>query len=343
MEKLIDNSKTFIIAELSANHNHDLDVALKSIQAAADAGADAIKLQTYTPDTITIDCNNKYFKISHGSLWDGRTLYDLYKEAHTPWEWHEALFNEAKKCGLICFSTPFDFTSVDFLEKLNAPAYKIASFEIFDIPLIEYVAAKGKPVIMSTGLATLPDIEEAVAACRKVGNNQIALLKCTSAYPAPVEEANLLTLSDMRQRFDCVVGLSDHTLGTTVALTSVALGGKIIEKHFILDKKLGGPDAAFSLNPAEFGLMVRQVRDVEKALGSISYKISDKVKPSLQLARSLFVVNDIKKGEAISPENIRSIRPGYGISPKYYNQVLGKSVKTNLKRGTPLNWDDINT
>jgi pseudaminic acid synthase len=341
MTNILKSNKTFIIAELSANHNQSLEVALKTIRAAADAGADAIKLQTYTADTLTIDCQNKYFKIHHGTLWDGRTLYDLYKEAHTPWDWHEALFAEAKKCGLVCFSTPFDYSAVDFLEKLNVPAYKVASFEIFDTPLIEYMARHNKPVIMSTGLATLPDIEDAVAACYKAGNKKIALLKCTSAYPAPVEEANLLTLPDMKKRFKCTVGLSDHTLGTTVALTSVALGAKIIEKHFILDKKLGGPDAAFSLSPGEFGLMVRQVREAEKAMGKVTYEVSDKARPSLQLARSLFVVKDIKKGEELTPENIRSIRPGYGISPKHYHDVMGKKTKTELKRGTPLAWDDI--
>lgn len=341
MKTLVGNKGTFIIAELSANHNQSLDIALKSIRAAADAGANAIKLQTFTPDTITIDCNNKYFQIHHGTLWDGRTLYDLYKEAYTPWEWHEELMAEAKKQGLICFSTPFDMSAVDFLEKLNVPAYKVASFEIFDTPLIEYIAKKGKPVIMSTGLATLGDIEDAIAACHKAGNKKIALLKCTSAYPAPVEEANLFTMADMKKRFKCVVGLSDHTLGTTVALTAVAMGAKIIEKHFILDKKLGGPDSSFSLTPGEFGLMVRQVREAEKAMGKVTYEVSEKARPSLQLARSLFVVKDIKKGETISPENIRSIRPGYGISPKHYHEVLGKTAKCDLKRGTPLEWKDI--
>lgn len=341
MKNLLTHSKTFIIAELSANHNQSLDVALKTVKAAADAGADAIKLQTYTADTLTIDCNNKYFKIHHGTLWDGRTLYDLYKEAYTPWDWHEALFAEAKKCGLVCFSTPFDYSAVDFLEKLNVPAYKVASFEIFDTPLIRYMARHKKPVIMSTGLATLPDIHDAVAACHAEGNKKVALLKCTSAYPAPVEEANLLTIADMKKRFNCTVGLSDHTLGTTVALTAVALGAQIIEKHFILDKKLGGPDAAFSLSPGEFGLMVRQVREAEKAMGEVTYEISAKARPSLQLARSLFVVKDIKKGEKINAENIRSIRPGYGISPKHYPQVLGKTAKTDLKRGTPLSWNDL--
>jgi len=334
-------SKVFIIAELSANHNQKLDVALQTIRAAAEAGADAIKLQTYTPDTITIDCDNEYFRINQGTIWDGQTLYNLYKQAYTPWEWHEKLFAEAQNCGLMCFSTPFDFSAVDFLEQFNPPAYKIASFEIFDTPLIAKVAKVGKPVIISTGLATLNDIEDALTVCYQQNNHQIALLKCTSSYPAPIEKANLLTIPDMKQRFGCEVGLSDHTLGITSPVVSVALGARIIEKHFILDKSIGGPDAAFSLDKEEFALMVKHVREAEKALGQVSYELDEKAQASKELGRSLFVVKDIPQGQELTPENIRSIRPGYGISPKYYYEVLGKKAKRELKRGAPLKWDDL--
>ncbi|NSW45083.1 MAG: pseudaminic acid synthase [Bacteroidales bacterium] len=334
-------SNVFIIAELSANHNHSLDVALQTIRAAAEAGADAIKLQTYTPDTITIDCDNEYFRLNHGTIWDGQTLYNLYKQAYTPWEWHEKLFAEAQNCGLLCFSTPFDFTAVDFLEQFNPPAYKIASFEISDTPLIEKAAKLGKPMIISTGLATEEDIRDAINACYRVNNHQIALLKCTSSYPAPIDKANLLTIPDMKQRFGCEVGLSDHTLGITSPVVSVALGARIIEKHFILDKSIGGPDAAFSLDKEEFALMVKHVREAEKALGQVSYELDAKAQASKELGRSLFVVKDIPQGQELTPENIRSIRPGYGISPKYYYEVLGKKAKRELKRGTPLKWEDI--
>jgi len=334
-------SKVFIIAELSANHNHKLDVALQTIRAAAEAGADAIKLQTYTPDTITIDCDNEFFRLHHGTIWDGQTLYNLYKQAYTPWEWHEKLFAEARNCGLMCFSTPFDFSAVDFLEQFNPPAYKIASFEIFDTPLISKVAQLQKPVIISTGLATIADIEDALYACYQQNNHQVALLKCTSSYPAPIEKANLLTIPDMKQRFGCEVGLSDHTLGITSPVVSVALGARIIEKHFILDKSIGGPDAAFSLDKEEFALMVKHVREAEKALGQVSYELDTKAQASKELGRSLFVVKDIPQGHELTPENIRSIRPGYGISPKYYYEVLGKKANKELKRGTPLRWEDL--
>ena len=336
------NSKTFIIAELSANHNQDFDLAVKTIEAAAKTGVDAIKIQTYTADTITIDCNNKYFQINQGTIWDGKTLYELYKEAYTPWEWQPKLKVIAEKLGLICFSSPFDKTAVDFLEKMNVPAYKIASFEITDIPLIEYVASKGKPVIISTGIAELKDIEDAVDACKKMGNHQIALLKCTSAYPALVEEANLLTISDLVKRFDCIAGISDHTLGITVPITAVALGARIIEKHFILNKKIDSPDAAFSLEPTEFKHMVDAVRGAEKAIGTVCYELSEKVKKNRIFARSLFVVKDIKAGESFTKENVRSIRPGYGLSPVKYQEVMGKKAKKNINLGTPLIWDLIN-
>lgn len=334
----LDQGNTFMVAELSANHNHDIDIAKRTIKAAKESGADAIKLQTYTADTLTIDCDNEYFKIKSDTLWDNKTLYELYKEAYTPWEWHEELFKMAESEGLICFSSPFDKSAVNFLEKFNLPVYKIASFEIFDIPLIKYTALKGKPIIISTGIASLADIEEAVNACRRVGNNQIALLKCTSSYPAPIEEANLITIPHLRDTFNVVPGLSDHTMGFSVAVGAVALGAKIIEKHFILDRNMGGPDSTFSMEPAEFKQMVDAIRDVEKAIGKVSYEITSKVEKSRVFARSLFIVKDVKAGEEISEENVRSIRPGYGLHPKYYDKVMGKKFRIDLKRGIPLEW-----
>lgn len=333
--------KVFIIAELSANHNHNFDLALETIKAAKECGADAIKLQTYTADTLTINCDNDYFKIKSDTLWDGKTLYNLYEEAFTPWEWHKDLFALAKSEGLICFSSPFDITAVDLLENLDTPIYKIASFEIFDIPLIEYVASKKKPIIISTGIATLTDIEEAVNACRRMGNNDISLLKCTSSYPAPVEEANLLTIPHLRDTFNVNVGLSDHTMGNSVAIAAVALGAKIIEKHFILDRKLGGPDSSFSMEPAEFRQMVDSIRDVEKALGKVNYEITPKVEKSRVFARSLFIVQDVKEGETITEENVRSIRPGYGLHPKYYKELIGKKFRKEYEKGTPLSWEQF--
>jgi len=341
---LIKNKKigkgypVFIVAELSANHLQKFDNAVKLIKAATEAGADAVKLQTYTPDTITIDCDNEYFQIKQGTLWDGKTLYQLYKEAYTPWEWQLKLKEIAESEGLICFSSVFDKSAVDFLEEINVPAYKIASFEITDIPLIEYVASKGKPVIISTGIATLSDIEEAVNACKRMGNNQIALLKCTSAYPAPLEDVNLRTIPNMASTFKTVVGLSDHTLGISVPIASVALGACIIEKHLTLDRSLGGPDAAFSLEPSEFKAMVNSVREVEKALGDVSYELTEKIKKSREFSRSLFVIKDIKAGEVFTEENVRSIRPGYGLHPKYLKQILGKKGAIDIKKGTPLSW-----
>ncbi|MCX6165449.1 MAG: pseudaminic acid synthase [Ignavibacteriae bacterium] len=333
--------KTFIVAELSANHNHDFEIAVKTIKAAKKAGADAIKLQTYTPDTLTINVNNDYFKINKNTLWDGQTLYELYKEAYTPWEWQPKLKKVADDIGLICFSTPFDKTAVDFLEKLQMPAFKIASFEINDISLIEYIASKGKPVILSTGIAALNDIEDALTTIRKTGNENIALLKCTSAYPAPYEEANLKTIADMSERFNVIPGLSDHTLGTSVAIASVALGAKIIEKHFILNRKLGGPDSEFSIEPDEFKFMVKSIREVEKAIGEVNYEISEKVEKNRIFARSLFIVEDIKKGEEFTEKNIRSIRPGYGLPPKHIKEIIGQKAKDNYEKGTPLNWNMI--
>lgn len=326
----------FIIAELSANHNHDFDIAVRSLHAMKEAGADAVKLQTYTADTITMNCDNEHFQIRQGTLWDGKTLYELYEEAYTPWEWQPKLKQLADELGLLCFSSPFDHTAVDFLEEMNVPAYKIASFEITDIPLIEYVASKGKPVIMSTGIAELKDIEAAVDACKRMNNEQIALLKCTSAYPAPMDDVNLQTIPDLADKFGCVIGLSDHTLGTSVPIAAVALGAKIIEKHFILDKKIGGPDASFSLEPQEFRQMVDAIRDTEKALGTVTYELSEKVKNNRIFARSLFVVEDVKEGEEFTSANVRSIRPGYGLSPAYLNEVLGKKSLANIKAGNPL-------
>ena len=337
-KKIGKNLPVFIIAEMSANHLQKFDNAVKIIKAAKKAGADAIKLQTYTPDTITIDCNNEYFQIKQGTLWDGQTLYELYKKAYTPWEWQPKLKEIAESEGLICFSSAFDKTSVDFLEGINVPAYKIASFEITGIPLIEYVASKGKPIIISTGIATLSDIKEAVNACKRMGNEQIALLKCVSAYPTPLEDVNLRTIPNLADTFKTVAGLSDHSLGISVPIASVAFGACIIEKHLILDRKLGGPDAAFSLEPEEFKAMVKSIREVEKALGEVSYDLTEKMKKSRELSRSLFVVEDMKAGDIFTEENIRPIRPGYGLPPKYLKIILGKQAPQDIKKGTPLSW-----
>ena len=336
------SSSAIVIAELSANHKHQLKIAIETIKAAKRAGADAIKLQTYTPDTITIDCDNKYFKdILKGTIWEGRKLYDLYKEAYTPWEWHDELFRVAKEEGLICFSTPFDKTAVDFLEQFDPPAYKIASFEITDIPLVEYAASKGRPMIISTGIAELEDVELAVQTCREAGSNDITLLKCTSSYPAPIEEANLLTIPDMKSRFNVEVGLSDHTMGIVAPVVAVSLGAKVIEKHFILDKSIGGPDATFSHDEKEFTQMVAAVRQAEQSLGSVNYELTEKTKESRKFARSLFVVKDIKKGGEFTKENVRSIRPGYGLHPKNYNMLVGKRSKNNLYEGCPVKDNDV--
>lgn len=336
-----DQHPCFIIAELSANHNQDISIALKTIEAAKEAGADAIKLQTYTPDTITLKSDKEYFQIKHGTIWDGATLYDLYGQAFTPWEWHQQLFDYAKKVGIVCFSSPFDNTAVDLLEQLHAPAYKIASPEITDIPLIKYVAKKGKPIILSSGIANLSDIELAVRTCREAGNNNIIILKCTSEYPTPYEKVNLRTMQNMRSTFQTLVGLSDHTLGISVPVASVALGGCLIEKHFILDRSIGGPDAKFSLDRQQFSNMVTSVREAEKSLGSVNYELDEQLKRIRQFSRSLFVVEDIKKGEIITKENVRSIRPGHGLHPKYLSDVIGRTAVTNIEKGTPLNWELI--
>jgi pseudaminic acid synthase len=333
--------KTFIIAELSANHNGSLETAVATIRAAKRAGADAIKLQTYTADTLTIDSKEPDFILKSGSIWDGRTFYDLYKEAYTPWEWHEELFNVAEEEGLICFSSPFDPTAVEFLEKLNVPAYKVASFEITDIPLIELIASKGKPVILSTGIATEEDIRLALDACYRMDNKNIALLKCTSSYPAPIEEANMIMIKDFEERFNVIAGLSDHTMGSTVPVVATCFGAKIIEKHFILDHSIGGPDASFSMDESEFKEMVTAVRNAEKAIGKVDYQLTEKQLKGKDFSRSLYVVKDIKEGEIITEENVKSIRPGFGMHPKFYKDMLGKTVKKDVKSGTRLTEDII--
>ena len=333
-------SKTFIVAELSANHGHKLDVALESVRAAKEAGADAVKIQTYTADTITLNCDADDFKVK-GTLWDGRTLYDLYQEAYTPWEWHQAIFDEAKKCGLICFSTPFDKTAVDFLEDLGNPIMKIASFEITDIPLIEYAAKKGKPMVISTGIAMPEDIELAVKTCKDAGNNDITLLKCTSSYPAPIEDANLRTMVDMKERYGVKVGLSDHTMGYDVALAAVALGATLVEKHFILDRSIGGPDAAFSMEISEFAAMVKSIRNVEKALGEVKYPTDPSKIKGREFCRSLYVAEDVKAGDVVTEQNVRCVRPGLGLHPKYLPEVLGKNFVKDYEKGERLSIDYI--
>ena len=338
--KISKSSRVFIIAELSANHNQNLDIAIETIRAAKRAGADCIKLQTYTPDTLTINSNKDDFKIK-GTIWSGKNYYELYGEAFTPWEWHKKLFEVAKEEELVCFSSPFDKSSVDFLENLSVPAYKIASFEITDIPLIEYIASKGKPVIISTGISSLEDIEMALEACKRMGNNQISLLKCTSSYPAPIDEANLLMIKHMREKFDVITGLSDHTIGSTVPIVATVLGAKIIEKHFILDRSLGGPDSSFSMNESEFKLMVKSIREAENSLGTVDFKLTEKQIKGRDFSRSLYVVDNVKKGQIISEKNVRSIRPGFGLHPKYLPQVLGKRFVVDVDRGSRFNLDLI--
>lgn len=328
----------FIVAELSANHNHDYRIAEKSLKAIKACGADAVKLQTYTPDTMTIDCDKTYFKIKKGTPWQGKTLYRLYKEAYMPWSWQPKLKNVAESLGLQFFSTPFDRTSVDFLEDMKVPAYKIASFEITDIPLIEYAASKGKPMLISTGIATEEEMKEAVGACRRQGNKNVALLKCASLYPTPPREMNLRAIGSLAERFKTVVGLSDHTLDLSMPLVAVALGASIIEKHFILDRNLGGPDASFSLEPAEFKEMVNRIRRAESSLGKAELAISESLKKSRAFMRSLFVVRDLKRGELFTADNVRSIRPGNGLKPKFLKRILGKRAKRDITKGTPLDF-----
>lgn len=336
-----EKTKTFVIAEMSGNHNHDFNRAVEIIKAAKWAGADAIKVQTYTPDTITIDCDNEYFQITQGTIWDGSTLYKVYETAYTPWEWQKKLKKIAEDEGLIFFSSPFDNSAVDFLEEIDVPAYKIASFELNDIPFIEYVASKRKPIIMSTGIARMGDIQDAIGACRKVGNNDIALLKCTSAYPSPFEDINLKTIPNMIDTFNVVVGLSDHTIGHTVALGGVALGAKIVEKHLTLRRADGGADSKFSMEPEEFKAMVDEIRNMEKALGEVTYDLTEKQVNSREHSRSLFVVEDVKEGEVFTNENVKSIRPGFGLETKYIKEILGKKSNKNIEKGTPMQWTFI--
>jgi len=331
---------TYIIAEMSANHNQDFDQAIKIIEAAKEAGAEAIKLQTYTPSTLTIDCNNEYFQIK-GTLWHGRTLYDLYGEAYMPWDWQPRLKGIANEIGLDLFSTAYDDMAVDFLEAMDVPAYKVASFENVDLPLLRRIAHTGKPIIMSTGMATLAEIDEAVGTIREAGGDQLALLKCTSAYPAPPEEMNLRTIPHLAEAFSVPVGLSDHTLDIAVPVAAVALGACIIEKHFTLSRATPGPDSAFSLEPHEFKAMVEAVRAAEKALGTVHYGVSECEAGSRVFRRSLFVVQDIKAGEIFTTENVRSIRPGYGLHTRYLDEIIGRRASQDIKRGTPLSWSYI--
>ncbi len=337
--KVGEGQPCMIVAELSGNHNGEYSRAVEIIHAAKEAGADAVKLQTYTADTITIDCDKPMFMTPGDGLWAGRTLHDLYKEAYTPWEWHEGLIKEANSLGMECFSSPFDPTSVDYLENLNVPAYKIASFEINDIPLIRKIAKLHKPMIFATGIAYEEDIERALDTCRQEGNDDIILLKCVSAYPTPYNLVNLKMMQYLSDKYDCVVGLSDHTPGGTIPVGSIALGGKMIEKHLTLDKSAGGVDDSFSMEPREFAQMVREVRIMEEALGEYEYKLTDKQIKERSLSRSLFVVEDIKAGEEITEKNVRSIRPGCGMHTMHYEEVLGMHAKDDIEKGTPLSFD----
>ncbi len=330
----------YVIAELSANHNGKLATALRIIEEAAKAGADAVKLQTYRPDTITLDSDADEFKIK-GGLWDGRTLYELYEEAHMPWEWHKPLFEHAQKIGIPIFSSPFDTTAVDLLEDLNAPAYKVASFEAVDLPLIRYVAATGKPMIISTGMADAEEIQEAITAAREGGCKQLAILHCVSGYPAPAEDYNLRTIGDMIERFGLVTGLSDHTLDNTTAIASVVLGASIIEKHFTLDRNGGGPDDSFSLEPADLATLCRDSKTAWKALGQVDYGRKSSEQGNAQFRRSLYFVEDLREGDPITPHSIRSVRPGYGVSPKYFDQLVNCRVSRNVSFGDPVTWDIV--
>jgi len=333
------NHPVYIVAEMSANHAQSFDTALKIVRAAKDCGADAVKLQTYTPDTITIASDRELFRIGGGTIWDGRNLHDLYGEAYTPWEWQPKLKKAAEDLGMDLFSSAFDSSAVDFLEKMGVPAHKVASFELVDIPLIQRMASTGKPLVISTGMATVEEIEEALRKAREAGATQIALLKCTSAYPAPPEEMNLRTIPDMAKRFGVPVGLSDHTTGIAVPVTAVALGACIIEKHLTISRSTPGPDSAFSLEPDEFKAMVDAVRTAEKALGTVNYGVSGKEEAGRAFRRSLFVVKDVKQGGTFTPENVRSIRPGHGLHPRHLQEVLGKRATRDAERGTPLSWE----
>lgn len=337
---ITEESPAYIIAEMSANHLMSFERAKDIIYRLKDSGADAVKLQTYTADTITIDCNNPEFQI-HGGLWDGETLYTLYQKAYTPWEWQQELVKYANSLGLSCFSSPFDLTAVDFMNRIGMPAFKVASYEINDIPMLRKIARIGKPIIISTGTAYLEDIERALRICKEEGNEQVVLLKCTSAYPCPYEDMNLNVIPLMRKTFDCMVGLSDHTLGSEVTLGAIALGAKVIEKHVTIKREDGGQDAAFSMEIEEFTAMVRQIRNLEKALGKATFELTDKQKEARGGTRSLYIVKDLKKGEVLTEDNVRSIRPGKGLHTMYYDQILGKTVKQDTKKGTPLSWNMI--
>jgi pseudaminic acid synthase len=337
-QRIASDAPPYVIAEMSANHNGNIETAFKIIEAAKQAGADAVKLQTYRPDTITLDCDSEDFRI-HGGLWDGRTLYDLYKEAHMPWEWHAPMFAHAHKHGITIFSSPFDNTAVDLLEDLNAPAYKIASFEAVDLPLIKYVASTGKPMIISTGMADAAEMQEAIDAARDGGCKELAILHCVSGYPAPAAEYNLRTIPDMIQRFGLVTGLSDHTLDNTTAITSVAMGASIIEKHFTLNRKGGGPDDSFSLEPAELAALCKDSKTAWAALGRVDYSRKSSEQGNVKFRRSLYFVKDLKAGDVITADAVRSVRPGFGLAPKYYETVLGKRINCDAFVGTPLAWD----
>lgn len=331
-------SKTFIVAEMSANHNHHLDIAIDTIKVAKKAGADAIKIQTYTADTLTLNCNSSDFVCGPG-LWEGLTMYDLYKQAYTPWEWHKEIFHVAEEEGILCFSTPFDKTAVDFLEDLGNPIYKIASPEIVDIPLIKYIASKHKPIIISTGMAMEEDINLAIKTIQDEGVEDITVLKCTSEYPTPMEAVNLRTMVDMKDRFGVKVGLSDHTLGADVPIAAVALGAEMVEKHFIIDRAIGGPDSAFSMEAPEFLAMVESIRNVEKALGKVFYPTDVTKIPGRDGCRSLYVAENMKEGDVVNEKNVRSVRPGHGLHPKYLPEVLGKRVNCDLEKGTRFSLD----
>ncbi|MBR4060389.1 MAG: pseudaminic acid synthase [Lachnospiraceae bacterium] len=336
--KIGDGYPAYIIAEMSANHSGSIERAKEIIRAAKESGADCVKIQTYTPDTLTIDCHNQYFQIENGT-WEGENLYSLYGKAYTPWEWHKELKEEADRIGIDFFSTPFDTTSVDFLEELGVDFYKIASFEMIDLPLLRYIASKGKPIIMSTGMGTKEEIKEALEAIYEMGNDQVAILKCSSAYPAISDDMHLRTIADMKKEFDIPVGLSDHSMGHLGATTAVALGANVIEKHFCISRDIENPDASFSMEPAEFKEMVEQVRQVEKAMGNVFYGVSSQEESSKSFRRSVFVVKDLKKGDVITAEHVRVIRPGYGEKPKYMDDIVGMKVGCNVEWGNPFTFD----
>ena len=335
------NNRCMVVAEMSANHDCDIEIAKETIRAAKRAGADAIKMQTYTPDTMTLNCQNEDFKLQGGTLWDGRYLHELYQKASLPWEWHKELFDLAKAEELICFSTPFDISSVDFLEELNCPIYKIASFEIADIPLIEYISKKQKPIIMSTGIASYDDIKLAVETCRNVGNNQITLLKCTSSYPAPIDEANLRMMKRFAEDFDVKIGLSDHSKGNILPILSIAMGATVIEKHFKLNDDIGGADASFSVNENDFKFLVDQVRISELAMGIETYDLTEKQVSGKRYGRSLYISDDIKKDEILTESNLKCVRPSLSLHPKHYYNILGRKVKKDFTKGDRINLEDI--